>query len=189
MPGRGRSPPAAVLFDRDGTLVRDVPYNGDPDLVTAMPGAAQALATLRAAGIRLGVVTNQSAVGLGLIAEAQMHAVNRRVEALLGPFGTWAVCPHHPEAGCACRKPEPGLILRAAADLGTDPAQCIVIGDIGADATAAFAAGARAVLVPTARTRPAETAGIPVAPGLAAAVAAALGEHPLPCWSADEHSL
>jgi histidinol-phosphate phosphatase family protein len=182
-------PPAAVLFDRDGTLVRDVPYNGDPDLVTAMPEAAQALARLRAAGIRLGVVTNQSAVGLGLIAEAQMHAVNRRVEALLGPFGTWAVCPHHPEAGCACRKPEPGLILRAAADLGTDPAQCIVIGDIGADATAALAAGARAVLVPTARTRPAETAGIPVAPGLAAAVAAVLGEHPLPCWPADEHSL
>jgi histidinol-phosphate phosphatase family protein len=181
--------PTAMLFDRDGTLVRDVPYNGDPELVTAMPGAAEALARLRGAGIRLGVVTNQSAVGLGLITEAQLHAVNRRVEALLGPFGTWAVCPHHPEEGCACRKPAPGLILRAAADLGADPAQCVVIGDVGADAAAACAAGARAVLVPTARTLPAETSGVPAAPGLAAAVAAALGERRLRCWSADEHTL
>jgi len=180
--------PAAVLFDRDGTLVQDVPYNGDPELVTAMPGAAEALSRLRRAGIRLGVVTNQSAVGLGLITEDQMHAVNRRVEALLGPFGTWAVCPHPPE-GCACRKPAPGLILRAAADLGVDPAQCLIIGDIGADAQAACAAGARAILVPTAQTRPAETAGVPAAPGLAAAVAAVLGERQLPCWSTDEHSL
>ena len=91
--------------------------------------------------------------------------------------------------GCACRKPAPGLVLQAAADLGVDPADCVVIGDIGADAAAAYAAGARAILVPTARTRPAEIAGVPAAPGLAAAAAAALAEHPLPCWPKTDHSL
>jgi histidinol-phosphate phosphatase family protein len=182
-------PPAAVLFDRDGTLIRDVPYNGDPERVAPMPGAAEAVARLRRAGIRLGVITNQSAVGLGLITESQLRAVNRRVEALLGPFGTWAVCPHHPDAGCACRKPAPGLITQAAADLGADTAQCLVIGDIGTDAAAAWAAGARAILVPTARTLPAETAGVPAATELAAAVAAVLGERRLRCWSPDHNSL
>jgi histidinol-phosphate phosphatase family protein len=181
--------PAVVLFDRDGTLIQDVPYNGDPELVAVMPEAAEAVTRLRRAGIRLGVVTNQSAVGLGLITEDQMHAVNRRVEALLGPFGTWAVCPHRPGEGCAGRKPAPGLILQAAADLGADPAQCLIIGDIGTDAAAACAAGARAILVPTAQTRPAETAGVPTAPGLAAAVAAALGERRLRCWPVNEYSL
>jgi histidinol-phosphate phosphatase family protein len=181
--------PAVVLFDRDGTLIQDVPYNGDPELVRVIPGAAEALARLRSAGIRLGVVTNQSAVGLGLITDAQLHEVNRRVEALLGTFETWAVCPHRPGEGCRCRKPAPGLIVQAAADLGADTWQCLIIGDIGADAAAASAAGARAVLVPTAQTRPEEISGIPAAPGLAAAVDAALGKQRLPCWRPGEHAL
>jgi beta-phosphoglucomutase-like phosphatase (HAD superfamily) len=97
--------------------------------------------------------------------------VNRRVEALLGPLGPVEYCPHGPEDGCACRKPRPELVLRAAARLGVDPRACAVIGDIGADVEAARAAGARGVLVPTARTRPAEVAGAAeVAPDLAAAI-------------------
>lgn len=188
-PGPWPPRPAAVLFDRDGTLIQDVPYNGDPGLVAPMPGAAEAVGRLRRAGIRLGVVTNQSAVGLGLITEAQMGAVNRRVEELLGPFGTWAVCPHEPAAACACRKPAPGLILQAAAGLGTEPAQCLVIGDIGADAEAALVAGARAILVPAADTPPAEPAGVPAAATLTAAVAAALGELRLRCWPPDGNSV
>jgi histidinol-phosphate phosphatase family protein len=176
--------PAAVLFDRDGTVVRDVPYNRNPDLVAPMPGAAVAIGRLRRAGIRLGVVTNQSGIGRGLISPAGLRAVNLRIEQLLGPFGTWAVCPHLDADGCACRKPAPGLILRAAAGLGVDPAECVVIGDVGADADAACAAGARAILVPTAATLPGEAAGVPAAPDLAAAVAAVLGERRLPCWPA-----
>jgi histidinol-phosphate phosphatase family protein len=159
-----------------------VPYNGDPAPVEPMPGAEAALARLRAAGIRLGVVTNQSGVGRGLITTAEMEAVNQRVEELLGPFGTWAICPHDPAAGCDCRKPEPFLVGKAAADLGVDPADCVVIGDIGIDAAAAYAAGARAVLVPTPVTRPEETVGLPVVAGLDDAVAAVLGEHRLRCW-------
>ncbi|HLH57862.1 MAG TPA: HAD-IIIA family hydrolase [Streptosporangiaceae bacterium] len=168
---------AAVLFDRDGTLVRDVPYNGRPDLVRPMPGAAESLARLRAAGLRTGVVTNQSGVGRGLISEDQLRAVNERVEALLGPFDTWAVCPHDPSAGCDCRKPAPGLITTAAGALGLDPADCVVVGDIGADAQAAHAAGARAIVVPTPVTLPEELEGVPVAPDLAAAVTAILDGH------------
>jgi histidinol-phosphate phosphatase family protein len=167
-------PVSAVLLDRDGTLVRDVPYNGRPDLVEPMPGAAEALARLRTAGVRLGVVTNQSGVGRGLITEGQMQAVNQRIEELLGPFGVWAVCPHDPARGCDCRKPAPGLVTAAAATLGVEAADCVVIGDIGADAQAAHAAGARAILVPTPVTLPAELRGVPVRPSLGAAVTAVL---------------
>jgi D-glycero-D-manno-heptose 1,7-bisphosphate phosphatase len=150
--------PSAVLFDRDGTLVVDVPHNGDPDLVQLVPGAEEAVAAVREAGVATGVVTNQSAVGRGLITREQVDDVAARVDELLGAFGTWAVCPHVAEDGCRCRKPAPGLVLQAAETLGVDPAHCVVIGDIGADVGAARAAGALGVLVPTPVTLPAEIA-------------------------------
>jgi histidinol-phosphate phosphatase family protein len=167
--------PAAVLFDRDGTLIHDVPYNGDPDKVEPMSGAASAVQRLRAAGIRIGVVTNQSAVGRGLINETELKQVNDRVEELLGPFDTWAVCPHTEAEGCSCRKPAPGLIDQAARDLGVEPRQCVVIGDIGDDVAAARAAGARSILIPTPRTRAAELAGARLAENVEAAVRWILG--------------
>ena len=157
-PARTSTPPEAVLLDRDGTLVVDVPYNGDPGQVSAMPGARAALDRLRAAGVPLAVVSNQSGIGRGVLSEDQVESVNRRVEELLGPLGPWFVCPHPPHAGCDCRKPRPGLVLRAADRLGVSPEGCTVIGDVGADVEAARAAGARAVLVPTPRTRPEEVA-------------------------------
>ena len=163
--------PAAVLLDRDGTLVEDVPYNADPGRVVPVPGAGAALARLRAAGVPLALVSNQSGVARGLMTLEEVAAVNQRVEDLLGPVGPWLVCPHGPDEGCACRKPAPGLVLAAAAALGVDPAECVMIGDIGADVEAARAAGARAILVPTAATRPEEVAAAPeVAETLAAAV-------------------
>ncbi len=168
--------PAAVLFDRDGTLVEDVPYNGDPARVVIKPRARPAVDRLRAAGIRVGVVSNQSGVSRGLITLQQVDAVNRRVEELLGPVDTWAVCAHGPDEGCDCRKPAPGLIRRAAAELGVQPEQCVVVGDIGSDIQAAQAAGARGILVPTPQTRPEEVAAAPeVADDLLAAVQQALG--------------
>ncbi|MBO0609006.1 HAD-IIIA family hydrolase [Myceligenerans salitolerans] len=165
---RGREVPAwplpvrAVLFDRDGTLIHDVPYNGDPRAVEPLPGARRVLDQLRARRLRVGVVSNQSGIGRGLLTTAQVDAVDDRVRELLGPFGTWQRCPHHPEDGCTCRKPEPGLVLRAAAELGVLPAECLVVGDIGADVDAAIAAGARSVLVPTAMTRREELSSAPV---------------------------
>ena len=164
-------PVRAVLFDRDGTLVRDVPYNAEPARVEPVPGARQAVRRLRDVGIGVGVVTNQSGIGRGLITPDQLDAVNRRVDELLGPFQTWLVCPHPPDAGCDCRKPGGGMIRAAAAALGVPAHQVVVIGDIGADVRAAASAGARSVLVPNGATRADEVASAPVvAADLAAAV-------------------
>ena len=157
----GSPQPDAVLFDRDGTLIVNVPYNGDPELVIPLDGAREALDRLRAAGIPLAVISNQSGVGRGLITPHQVEAVNRRVEEMLGPVETWAFCPHAPEDGCECRKPAPGLVVGAASTLGVDPAGCAVVGDIGSDVEAARAAGARAVLIPTRETRPEEIEAAP----------------------------
>jgi HAD superfamily hydrolase (TIGR01662 family) len=167
-----------VLFDRDGTLVHDQPYNGDPDLVRPVPGAAEAVRRLREAGLKVGVVSNQSGVGRGLLTGEQVRRVNATVDEILGPFDTWAICTHAPDAGCACRKPAPGLVVRAARALGVRPWQCAVVGDIGADVDAALAAGARPVLVPTDVTSPQEIADAPVvATDLAGAVDLLLGQH------------
>ncbi|HEX6498095.1 MAG TPA: HAD-IIIA family hydrolase [Micromonosporaceae bacterium] len=161
----------AVLFDRDGTLVRDVPYNGDPTAVEPMPGARAALDRLRRAGLRLGVVTNQSGVARGILTPTQVDAVNARIERILGPFDTWQVCPHDDADRCGCRKPAPGLIQAAAEALGTHPSRCVVVGDIGRDMAAAGAAGSVGLLVPTDVTRLEEVAAAPaVAPTLGAAV-------------------
>lgn len=171
--------PGAVLFDRDGTLVLDVPYNGDPALVRPVRAARAALDLLRAAGIPTGVVTNQSGIARGLISREQADAVNERVDELLGPFAVWQVCPHGPADGCACRKPRPGMVLAAAQQLGLPPHRLAVIGDIGADVDAATAAGAASVLVPTLVTRAAEVAAAPVVrPDLVAAVRHLLGAGP-----------
>jgi histidinol-phosphate phosphatase family protein len=140
-------PARAVLFDRDGTLVRDVPYNGDPGRVQPMPGAREALDLLRRRGVRVGVVCNQSGIARGMIDAEDVAAVNRRVTELLGPFDTWRVCPHGDADGCGCRKPAPGMVRQAAADLGVAPHECVLVGDAVSDVAAARAAGARGVLV------------------------------------------
>jgi histidinol-phosphate phosphatase family protein len=165
-----------VLFDRDGTLVDDVPYNGDPSRVLPRPDARAALRRCRAAGVPVAVVTNQSGVGRGFLTIDQVGAVNAEIERRLGPFDAWLVCPHAPDEGCSCRKPAPGLVRDACRALGVRPGRCVVIGDIGSDVEAARRAGARAVLVPTPRTRPEEVAAAPlVAADLRSAVALALG--------------
>jgi histidinol-phosphate phosphatase family protein len=168
--------PQAVLFDRDGTLIEDVPYNGNPAGVRLRPGAREALDRLRSEAVRIGVVTNQSGVGRGLITIDQVHSVNRRIEELVGPLDGWFACVHAPEARCACRKPEPGLLLEASRVLGVDITDCAVIGDIAADMLAANRAGSRGILVPNPATRPEEVEQAEeVAPTLRQAVARLLG--------------
>jgi histidinol-phosphate phosphatase family protein len=167
--------PAAVLLDRDGTLVKDVPYNGNPELVEPTSGAREALDALRARGIRVAVVTNQSGVARGALSEREVEAVNARVDQLLGPISAFHVCPHGESDGCGCRKPAPGLIAAAAASLGAHPKHCVVIGDIGSDVEAAQNAGAQGILVPTSQTRDAEVkAASHVATDLRGAVRLAL---------------
>jgi histidinol-phosphate phosphatase family protein len=148
-----RGVPDLVLLDRDGTVVHDVPYNGDPSKVVPKEGVLEGLARLRAEGIRLGLVTNQSGVASGRITVEQVAAVNDKVVELLGPLDTLQVCPHGPESGCRCRKPAPGMLVQACAELGVDPARTVLIGDIGADVQAATAAGVSGILVPTEATR------------------------------------
>lgn len=167
----------AVIFDRDGTLVVDVPHNGDPARVLEMPDAEAAVDRLRRDGLPVAVATNQSGVARRMIDPGQVSAVNARIDLLLGPFDAWFVCPHDEGDGCDCRKPSPGLILKAAAELGVDPACCVVIGDTGADVEAALAAGALPILVPTAQTRVEEITTAPVvAHDLASAVDLVLRE-------------
>ncbi|MEU5699176.1 D-glycero-alpha-D-manno-heptose-1,7-bisphosphate 7-phosphatase [Streptomyces aurantiacus] len=194
MTGTARSPapPArlsAVLFDRDGTLVEDVPYNGEPALVRLLPGAREAVDLLRAEGIATGVVSNQSGIGRGLLSESDVLRVNARADELLGTLGAWVFCPHRPEADCACRKPRPGLVVEAARRLGVPPAECVVIGDIRADVLAARAAGARGVLVPNAATLRTEVeAERWTAPDLLTAVRTLLEQRPpLEPYSLEPH--
>jgi D-glycero-D-manno-heptose 1,7-bisphosphate phosphatase len=137
----------AVLFDRDETIVVDVPFNGDPEKVRPVEGAREVLDRLRARDIPVAVVSNQSGVGRGLITMAQVELVNKRVDELLGPFAGFYVCPHAPEEACECRKPKPKLILDAARALGVDPAYCVVVGDRESDIAAAINAGAIPMLV------------------------------------------
>jgi D-glycero-D-manno-heptose 1,7-bisphosphate phosphatase len=103
--GSGTTTVRAVLFDRDGTLVHDVPYNADPDLVAPVDGAREVLDDLRRRGVAVGVVSNQSGIARGLITPTQLDAVNARVSELLGPFDTWQVCPHGSTDGCASPRP------------------------------------------------------------------------------------
>jgi histidinol-phosphate phosphatase family protein len=141
-----------------------------------MPGAKGVLDSLRARGLAVGVVSNQSGVARGILTEAEVASVNARVEELLGPFDVWEVCVHGPADGCACRKPAPGMVHSACRRLGIQPAEAGLVGDIGSDVGAAEAAGARGVLVPTQVTRSEEiTAAKLVARDLAGAVDLLLG--------------
>ena len=124
---RARAPvtarPAAVLFDRDGTLVHDVPYNGDPDRVAPMPGARAALDRLRARGRPTGVVSNQSGVARGLLTDADVARRQRARRGAARPVRPVGCCPHGPDDGCACRKPAPGLVRARRRALGVDAAR------------------------------------------------------------------
>ena len=118
------------------------------------------LDALRAAGLRVGVLTNQSGVGRGMITEAQMQAVNARVDALLGPFDGWFVCPHAPDHDCECRKPKPKLVYDAARAWKIDPSEIVVVGDKTSDVDVATNAGAMGMLVTSDATLDAAVARI-----------------------------
>jgi histidinol-phosphate phosphatase family protein len=140
-----------VIFDRDGTIVFDVPYNGDPHAVRPVPGVETGLQRLREAGLRLAVVSNQSGVARGLLTTRKVEAVNRRINELLGPFDVWLYCPHGPDDACECRKPKPKMIYDAARMMGVEVECCVVIGDKRSDVEAAHAAGAQSIFIKDAR--------------------------------------
>ncbi|NNG40887.1 HAD-IIIA family hydrolase [Flexivirga sp. ID2601S] len=151
----------AVLFERDGTLIRDLPLNTDPDRVQPLPGARAAVDRLRRKGVRVGLMASETAVGAGDVSRSQMRAVNEQVDRLLGPFDTWQLCAHPPDVACSCRLPEPGMPRRAAGDLDVPVNALAVVGHLGADVTSALRAGARSVLVPDPSTTDADIAAAP----------------------------
>ncbi|GAC1308806.1 MAG: HAD family hydrolase [Steroidobacteraceae bacterium] len=142
-----------VFLDRDGTLVVEKHYLSDPAEVSLEEGVVAALRVLRSHAHPLVVLSNQSGIGRGLFPASAAHAVNARIDDLLRAGGVdilgWYICPHAPAAGCDCRKPSPGLALRAAREHGLRLAGSFVIGDKQADVLLADAIGATGILVTT----------------------------------------
>ncbi|HEX7253109.1 MAG TPA: HAD family hydrolase [Thermoanaerobaculia bacterium] len=142
-----------VLLDRDGTIVFERGYIRDPEEIELLPGAAAALRRLAQSGLPLAVVTNQSAVGRGLLTEARLEEIHQRLRELLAAEGVALAgiyfCPHVPEEGCACRKPGTALLERASRELGFLPSESFVIGDKDCDIELGQRAGATAILVRT----------------------------------------
>lgn len=142
-----------IALDRDGTLIEERPYLSDPSQVRLLPNAAAGLRALRAAGLRLALVTNQSGVGRGFFGLDAVSRVNDRVLALLAQEGAAIdgvlICPHTPEARCACRKPGTQMLEMAAWTLATDAAQTFVIGDKLCDVEMGRRGGATSLLVRT----------------------------------------
>jgi histidinol-phosphate phosphatase family protein len=143
----------AVFIDRDGTLVPDIPYLDDAEKLRLFPGAADSVARLREAGFLVIVVTNQSGIGRGFFSEETLGRIHEKLAALLGEEGTSLdglyYCPHRPDEGCSCRKPETGLIDRAVKDLNVSLEGSYVVGDDVADIDLARNAGTKSVLVLT----------------------------------------
>jgi histidinol-phosphate phosphatase family protein len=142
-----------IFLDRDGTLIVEKHYLADPAGVELCNGVVEGLLRLQSAGYRLVVVSNQSGIGRGILTEDQVRAVNTRMADLLAKEGIslagvyW--CPHGPNDLCSCRKPAPGMIHRAVAELGGDLRGACVIGDREADIGLASAAGLSSILVRT----------------------------------------
>lgn len=125
-------PIPAILFDRDHTLtVDDPPYNGDPQAVREYPGAKSAVDKAKSAGLKVGVLTNQAGIAPGLLRHEQVRDVNARVDELIGPFDTWQYCPHAPVDECSCRKPAPGMVLKASDELQVPVHEIAVTGALG----------------------------------------------------------
>lgn len=145
----------AVFLDKDGTLIEDVPYNVDPELISLTDNAGPGLALLLECGYRLFVVSNQAGVGLGYFSAAALGQVSQRILQLVACEGAglhgFYYCPHAPaEAGspaCNCRKPAPGLVLQAAEQHDIDLARSWFIGDILDDVEAGHRAGCRSILL------------------------------------------
>ncbi len=148
-PGQGAG--GLVLLDRDGTLIRNVPFLHDPTRVELVPGVIEGLRTLQDAGLRLAIVSNQQGIGLGYYTVQDFIDVNRRMLSALGAAGIRVskiyFCPHSLAEQCSCRKPATGMITRAMRDFGVTPEQTFVVGDADEDIQAGAAAGCQTVRV------------------------------------------
>lgn len=147
----------AVFLDKDGTLIEDVPYNVQPDRIRFC-GGVEGLRSLHQAGYRLIVISNQAGVAHGYFPEDALRAVEQRIREMLAAIGVplagFYYCPHHPEGAvkdyaiaCDCRKPQPGMLWRAAREQAIDLQRSWFVGDILHDVEAGNRAGCRTVLI------------------------------------------
>ena len=148
----------AIFIDKDGTLIRDVAYNVDPQHIQLLDGVIEGLKRLKAEGYLTIIISNQSGVAYGYFRELALNAVVDRIRELLGIEGLtldgFYYCPHHPSGKieqyavhCDCRKPKPGMLLQAAADLDIDLSASWMIGDILDDVEAGKMAGCKTILI------------------------------------------
>lgn len=148
----------AVFWDKDGTLIPDIPYNVNPARITLYPDAGESLSRLRDAGFNLIVVSNQAGIAQGLFSETALADVWHRLTELLSPFGAepdaFYYCPHHPNGSvkgytrlCSCRKPEPGLLIQATREHQIDLKASWMVGDILNDVEAGNRAGCHTLLI------------------------------------------
>lgn len=147
----GRGHRRAVFLDRDGTLTEELGALGRPEALRLLPGVGEGLRALVAAGFEPVVVTNQAAVGRGLVTETALERVHARFRELLRresvELAAVLHCPHRPEDGCDCRKPAPGMLFAARDRLGLDLSRAWMIGDSTRDVLAATRAGVRSILL------------------------------------------
>ena len=181
---------AAVFLDRDGTINEEVGYLDRLDKLRLLPGAGEAVRLINRNGMKAVVITNQSGIGRGLFDEAFVGEVHAEMSRMLGKAGAvidgFYFCPHHPTEGiggyrrsCSCRKPAPGMLLRAAAELAIDLSLSYMIGDTAKDVEAGQRAGAKGILVRTGYGKDVELGPVTpdlIAPDLLAAVRWILGQ-------------
>ena len=141
----------AVFLDRDGTLNEDRGYVTSPEQLVIFSGVPEAIARLNQMGVRVILVTNQSAIGRGLLTIHDLQHIHQELMDLLRAHGGHIdevyVCPHRPDEGCACRKPQVAMIKQAAERFSLDLSQCFFVGDKWSDLEAAHKAGVPGVLV------------------------------------------
>jgi len=151
---------AAVFLDRDGTINEEIGYMDRMERLRLIPGAVEAIRLINASGMKTVVVTNQSGVARGIFTESFVAEIHARLREMLRAEGAlidaFYFCPHHPTEGqgaylktCGCRKPAPGLLLQAAAELHLDPARSYMVGDTLKDIEAGARAGVQGILVRT----------------------------------------
>ncbi|MFO7821289.1 MAG: HAD family hydrolase [Lentisphaeria bacterium] len=159
----------AVFLDRDGTVIVDRGYLDDAEKVELIPGAAEAMLKLRRAGYKLVLITNQSGIGRGYFDREAVERQHDRLTELLAQkevrLDFIGICPHAPDENCECRKPNPGLLLKAAADLNIELGESYMIGDKESDIEAGLKAGCRTIMISGGRSERADFC----ASGLAAA--------------------
>lgn len=177
----------AIFLDRDGVINRErADYVKSWEEFEMLPGVLAGLSRFSSLNVPVLVLTNQSAIGRGLVSMATVNAIHslllRLVHAAGGRIDAFYVCPHHPADGCACRKPKPGLLLQAAAEFNLDLTACVFIGDSYTDYQAAQAVGCNSILVQSGRQGSllpsllANHPSVQIVPDITAAISIILGD-------------